>query len=124
MDIWIGITSINESEGYTIYKEGPKPYEGKATSLGELFRDLQEEHGRCVGKVYVDTKNVEAIPVGWVFEKKELYRDIDEHYTKATWVSLYEPPPPPPRIHYHPLEVSQYKGNAEGRRLRYETGSN
>jgi hypothetical protein len=59
------------------------------TLVGDIFRYSQKEFGRCVSKVYQDTKDgVKA--VGWVFQKRERYEDSRETFIHETWVSLYD----------------------------------
>ena len=60
-----------------------------------LYRSLQKEFGRCISKVYVDTKEQQVMHVGWVFQKRKLFRDeygADPRdkgsYLAETWVSL------------------------------------
>jgi len=52
------------------------------TSKGELFSHLQQEYGRCTGKVRVDRSGEEGVPVGWIFEERH-----DGTLTE-TWVIL------------------------------------
>lgn len=39
-------------------------------SKGELFSHLQQEYGRCTGKVRVDRTEEQGVPVGWMFEQR------------------------------------------------------
>jgi hypothetical protein len=50
------------------------------------FAELQKEYGRCISKVYVDTPDGKAKPVGWVFVKRQRYTDANEFYIQETWV--------------------------------------
>ena len=75
-------------------------YEPYTEDRGALFRACQRKHGRCIGKVYVDRKVavssdptlpafvLDAVPVGWVFLKRDKYADTHETYLKETWVTL------------------------------------
>jgi len=64
--------------------------------VGDLYRALQKEHGRCVSKVYIDRKNGEPRAIGWVFRKRErrdhCYKSSDT-YLLETWVTLYSGKP-------------------------------
>lgn len=60
-------------------------------NIGHLFRDLQKDNGRCVGKIYVDTREGTK-QTGWVFLKRKKYTDCNETYLCETWVSLLEKP--------------------------------
>lgn len=61
-------------------------YECFTDSLGELFRRMQKEYGRCVSKVYIDSiKGTKS--VGWVFQKMMQYEDSKKTYIREVWVS-------------------------------------
>jgi hypothetical protein len=81
---------INKSKNWNIGNSGQ--YEPFTDDLGMLYRHLQKEYGRCISKIYIDTKDG-AKPVGWVFEKKVRYSDCDDTYLQEAWVTLYESKP-------------------------------
>lgn len=54
---------------------------------GELYRFSVREFGRCISKVYVDTDG-NAVPVGYVFQKRREYDDSPDTYLQETWVTL------------------------------------
>ena len=62
-------------------------YESFADTTGELFKSCRKEHGKCVSKVYIDTKNGTR-QIGWVFQKKRRYDDTNEEYLAEVWVTL------------------------------------
>lgn len=69
-------------------------YEPYTDDLGQLYRSLRCEYGRCIGKVYVDLREGGAQPVGWVFRKRMEYEDAHRisdpekrTYLRETWVS-------------------------------------
>jgi hypothetical protein len=62
-------------------------YEPFTDNLGELFKSLRKEYGRCVSRVYQDTPDGTADPVGWVFQKRVKYWDANETYLQETWVT-------------------------------------
>jgi hypothetical protein len=64
---------------------------------GKLFRYCQKEFGRCVSRVYIDTADEEAAPVGWVFQKRVEYDDCNKTYLRETWVTLFQGPKGPHR---------------------------
>lgn len=67
-------------------------YETFTSDKGELYRSLQREYGRCISKVHIDTDN-RVKSIGWVFEKKQKYDDVNEYYIQETWVTLHESQP-------------------------------
>jgi glucan-binding YG repeat protein len=83
-------TFVNDTENY---QYGNNEYESDCETTGELFKHLRREHGRCTGKMYIDTKQGETKQTGWVFEKREHYwgaqRGQEKGYIKQTWVSVY-----------------------------------
>jgi hypothetical protein len=83
-------------------------YETKYDSLGELYRALQAEFGRCTGKMYVDVKENDTIldscgvwPVknhvvqrGWVFLARCPYDDVPtKTYLREVWVTVWSKQP-------------------------------
>lgn len=65
-----------------------------ADDIGKLFKTLQEEFGRCVSKIYIDEGDEgDARAIGWVFQKKQKYSDVDEEYVHEVWVTLHEKEP-------------------------------
>ncbi len=77
---------VNATEGH---RRGSSDwYESFTDDEGELFRSLQKELGRCTGKVYIDTDDGDARPVGWVFLKKTQYDDIGKYFLMESWVEL------------------------------------
>jgi hypothetical protein len=79
---------INQTKNYIIGDSGE--YEPYTENLNELFKSYQKENGRCISKVYIDTKDKQIIAVGWVFEKKVKYTDCDDYYIQHTWITLYK----------------------------------
>jgi hypothetical protein len=77
-------TWINGEKGY-IYGKSDW-YEPYTDNIGRLFRGLMKEYGRCVSKVYQDTPDGVADPIGWVFQKRQPYTDSPETYLQETWV--------------------------------------
>jgi hypothetical protein len=56
--------------------------------VGDLYRDMQKEHGRCTGKMYVD-RGGKPVWVGWVFQKRDKYTDSKKSFLLETWVNFY-----------------------------------
>lgn len=83
---WIKETLTNEDEGY-IFGEGYW-VESDADTLGELFKRLQSEYGRCVSKQYSERHNAADVQSGWVFEKISHYEDTGKPFKQHTWVSV------------------------------------
>lgn len=75
-------------------------YEAYQTEIGKLFRDLQREHGRCTGKVYIDRKDGTRQHIGWAFEKMQKYEDCNKWYLQETWVTVHKAEPTR-TIEYH-----------------------
>ncbi len=82
---------VNATKGHHIGESGL--YEPFTDDIGDLFKALVREHGRCVSKVYVD-RDGKAIPVGWVFHKRRAYDDSPrETFLCETWVTLHAEAP-------------------------------
>ena len=82
---------INATEGYRL-GDGDM-YEPFTDDIGRLFRSMQQEHGRCVGKMYVEP---DGRQIGWVFEKRRAYEDARTKantYLQRVWVTLHEKKP-------------------------------
>ena len=70
-------------------------YEPYTDDLGQLFKSLRREYGRCTSRVYVDAPDGTADPIGWVFEKQVEYEDADRArltgrerlYNRQVWVT-------------------------------------
>ena len=67
-------------------------YETYTDNIGDLFRTLQCEYGKCTSKMYIDLDNV-SHAIGWVFEKIAHYTDTREPYKLVTWVELHNSRP-------------------------------
>jgi hypothetical protein len=89
MALFIQETFINADKGYMFGESDV--YETYCDTRGELFRDLQREYGRCLGKMYRDTdEGTKAI--GWVFLGRQRYEDTGEPYLREVWVSIHTAP--------------------------------
>ena len=88
-ETWIRKEPLDNEYGGTEYRnliEGESDvYETKYDTAGALFRGLQKDAGRCVGRIYHDDHG----PIGWVFEKKTEYEDTGEPYLLETWVTVH-----------------------------------
>lgn len=91
---------VNQTKGYRYGDSGW--YETWTDNTAKLFRTLQQEFGRCMGKIYRDgllLPNGEHKPVGWVFEKRMKYDDARGHdpekdfYIREVWVEVREVAP-------------------------------
>ena len=78
---------VNATKGYRTGSS--EIYETWCETVGELFKAMQKEYGRCKGKVYIG----ENTHIGWVFEKLEHYTDTNEPYLLETWVTVHNSPP-------------------------------
>lgn len=78
-------------------------YEPFTNNRKRLFRSLVAEYGRCTGRMYRDHRTPapddgttgayreEAVPVGWVFEKRRRYEDVrgpGAEFLCETWVEV------------------------------------
>jgi hypothetical protein len=63
-------------------------YETFTDSKGKLFKALQNEYGRCVSKIFIDDLDGKTKQVGWVFEKKQKYDDVNEFFILETWITI------------------------------------
>jgi len=84
-------TWINKTENYTVGESGPiDPY---TENIGDLYKSLVSEYGRCTGRIYIDLPGkVNPCPIGWVFLKRTEYTDTGETYLQETWVHVLEKP--------------------------------
>ena len=79
-------------------------YETFTDSVGELFKHLQREFGRCISAIYIDRTDGSAKKVGWVFQKKRQYTDCNDRYMQETWIELHKSEPRK-TIEYNLLEI-------------------
>jgi len=79
-------TYVNETRGYLL-GEPTEYYEPSTDNIGELFKSCRKEHGRCISRVYQDTPDGTADPIGWVFEKLCKYDDTGERFLQNVWVT-------------------------------------
>lgn len=84
MPLYVQESYVNRSQNCST---GDHEYETTAKTRGELYRDMQREHGRCDGKVYVDTPDG-VKEVGWIFVKREKYQDCADTYLQETWITV------------------------------------
>lgn len=68
-------------------------YETRFKATAPLFKHCQKEHGRCISRVYIDTKDGKAKAIGWVFRKRDKYTDCDKTFIRETWVTLHKKEP-------------------------------
>ena len=87
MSIWVVEDHINATEHYHMGE--PEPYETYFTDRSHAYRELLREHGRCIGKMYVNGRDE---PVGWVFVKRDKYEDTGGPFLHETWVALVTGP--------------------------------
>jgi hypothetical protein len=66
-----------------------EPYEPFTENVGQLFRSLRKDYGRCTGHVYQDTKDG-TIAIGWVFLGRDNYEGESRTYLREVWVTLFE----------------------------------
>lgn len=81
-------TWLNATENHIVGDSGE--YETYTDNIGELFKFLQKEYGRCRSKIYIDKKDGSTVQIGWVFQKKMKYTDTGESYIGETWIECLE----------------------------------
>ena len=95
-------TWVNATKGYRCGDSDY--YEPYTDDIKRLYKDFMREYGRCIGKVYVDGSEGQAIPVGYVYQKLQKYDDCNEKYLQETWVTFYDDKPTITKVeHYHKL---------------------
>ncbi len=95
MGLTVSESFINATEGYRFGDSSE--YEAYTDNLGELYKSMQKEYGRCTGKVYIDLKDGRTIPIGWVFIKRMRYEDARDNspkswYLREVWVHVHAKP--------------------------------
>lgn len=96
--MFIKETWVNATGNYIC--GGSDLYEPCTQDIGQIFRGLQQEYGRCVSKMYVDIKD-KARVIGWVFQKIRHYEDTGEPYLAETWIELHRKMPRVKKTHYY-----------------------
>lgn len=86
--LYISETYVNATERYMI-DEIP-PYETRFDSIGDLYRSLQSEYGRCISSMYIDhTDRVKTQKIGYVFQSRVKYDDCKETYLREVWIAIF-----------------------------------
>lgn len=107
----VSISHTNESEGHRFsdYRISVRDCGlDEGSPVGDLYRLLRREYGRCKSKVYIDTPDG-AAHIGWYFESREEYEDAnrayfhgDKAYLRGTWARLERATDLPP---YEPVVI-------------------
>ena len=90
--LWISESYVNATKGWRIGDVEPYETMYYAYEQGKLYRLLQREYGRCISKVYIDVAGSKPKAMGWVFQKRQRYEDVNETYLAETWISLHTAP--------------------------------
>lgn len=91
-NLFIETVSVNRDKGYRI--NDPEFNETRFDHMGELYRELIKEYGRCTGKQYIlDIGGNCTVQIGWIFQKREKYTDCKETFLMETWVSIHTKKP-------------------------------
>ena len=90
-NLFIETVSVNADKNYRI--NDPEFTETRFDTIGELYRSLVKEYGRCQSKQYVDGSDGKPVQVGWVFQRREKYTDCNEKFLMETWVSVHTAKP-------------------------------
>ena len=98
--LWMHETYLDEARNVILGESEPYETAYTASEVGQLYRQLQKEHGACTSRIYVDTKTEQAVPVGWVFRKRIEYEDArpnwskeQRYYLRSVWCQLYSQRP-------------------------------
>ncbi len=109
-NLFIDIAQVNETKHYHLCDHSFE--ETRFDDMGELYRSLVKEYGKCVSKQYIDV-NDKPTQIGWVFEKRVVYDDVRpgkslKHMTQedkdkcsficSTWISVHSSKPSVTRI--------------------------
>ena len=112
MTLWIQEEFVNETKNQR-FSNGPW-IDTDCSEIGELFRRLSREYGRCISKIYVDKMSGPPMQVGWVFEKRMEYDDAhrirdkaDRTYIRHVWVNVSNGDPHQPLHPVSPWEKEQ-----------------
>lgn len=84
------VTLTNEDKGYSFSswsEDLADTWMGEDATMGEIYRAVQQEYGRCTSKVYVDTSSGPKT-VGWYFVSRQQYEDTHEPYLRGAWVTV------------------------------------
>jgi hypothetical protein len=88
------ITLTNEDKGYQFshwVETLANTWMGEDATMGELYRAMRSEYGACKSKVYRgDPDGGQPIHVGWYFESRQQYEDMDETYLRGAWIIVGE----------------------------------
>ena len=87
MSLWVQESHKNKNENYIFGKSDV--YETCHDTIGNLFRAMQAEFGRCTGKVYIG----DGDHIGWVFESRDKYTDSSDTYIREVWVAIHNAEP-------------------------------
>lgn len=103
--LFIQESFINRTEGH---RTGESPvYESFTDSVGQLYKSLTKEHGRCMGKVYIDVAGrANPLHVGWTFVRRMKYDDCNETFLSEAWVTIHESMPET-KVTYHYKDVAK-----------------
>lgn len=83
----VEVTMTNKTENYIIFEKIQEWDNGRCETPAEVYRAALREYGRCVSKMYIDSKGGKARHIGWVFERKCYYEDTRESYIQETWIT-------------------------------------
>jgi hypothetical protein len=83
---------VQEDSGKSYRTGDSRWYEPFTDDLGQLFKFLKREYGRCVSRVYQDTPDDDPDAIGWVFEKRRGYEGhvrsgSPKSYIQQVWVT-------------------------------------
>jgi len=87
--LWVTVDFVDVTRDMRYDSVGLEPTDFEEDEAGQLYRAMRREYGRCVSKVYMTTRTEEAVPIGWVFQKKEEYTDTNRKYLRETWVTVH-----------------------------------
>lgn len=96
----VEIAVVNKTGDYLIFEDIQEWDNGLCETPSEVYRAALKEYGRCVSKIYIDSKDKKSKHVGWIFEKKCFYEDTQEPYIQETWIT--------PLLSYEVKHIKEY----------------
>lgn len=87
-NLYISETHVNATEHY-VYNE-LSPYETRFDTIGDLYRSLQREYGKCISAMYIDyTDRVKTQKIGYVFQSRTKYENNNKMYLREVWIRIF-----------------------------------
>lgn len=79
---------VNKTKNYIIGKNKLPVGESVIHNLKDLYKYGIKNYGKCISKIYTDSKTYGTIHNGYVFEKLKQYEDVKETYLHEVWLTI------------------------------------